>query len=919
MRDKGRYIFWGIVILILIVSAGLSRLYVDWLWFKSLDLGSVFTISLVSKLAVNVVGFIFAFIFIFINLNITRQYAQQRRNTKVNDDPDVIVLNEITPWQRFLSHRYAGWFFALTSILLALMVSSGLGNKWITIQQYLHQAAFGLKDPIFGKDVGFYVFSLPMFRMIYGYLLGLLVITLVAVSIVYLVTVTFEIFLMEWENVSFATKHLGILTALIMLVIAAGYQLRSYGILFSASGVVYGAGYTDVHARLLAYRVLFIVALITAVLILVNLVIKRVRWILYSLGAWLVLAVVLGGVYPLLIQKLVVVPNEYNTEAPYIEHAIKFTRTAYNLDQILSRNFNIDYNLTADDLKNNMPTIKNIRLWDWQPLRTTYRQIQEIRNYYVFNDVDVDRYWINNEYRQVMLSAREFTSDGLPQQAKTWVNQRLQYTHGTGLAMSPVNEIAREGLPNLIIKDIPPRFTTDLKIKNPSIYYGEEDYDYVIVKTDTKEFDYPLGDKNVYTTYKANSGLAIGNIWKRLVFAYVFKDYKLLISNQVNSDSRILMNRNIMTIVHKIAPFLTYDRDPYIVIADGKLYWFIDAYTTTNMFPYSEPYGEQGINYIRNSVKVVIDAYTGQPTFYVADSNDPIIKSYSSIFPGMFVPIAQMPEALKSHIRYPEDMFAVQTQMLTTYHMTDPRVFYYKEDKWNIPQEIFGNERVEMKPYYTIMKLPEMDREEYVLMMPFTPNTKQNMIAWLAARSDVPNYGKLVLYLFPKQELTFGPMQVESRINQDSEISQELTLWDQKGSRIFRGNLLVIPIENSILYVEPLYLQAQQSQLPELKRIIAVYGDKVVMQPTLEEALSQLFGADVISRPTGEVSPSEPTGKETVAQLIAEANRLFAQAENSLKAGDWAGYGDNQAQLREILKLLLKESNQNQAPDVVSQ
>jgi len=910
---KGNYIFWGIIAAIVLVGGGLSRMYVDWLWFKSINLDSVFTITLVSKLVVSIIGFLFAFLFVWFNLNLTRRntHGQQKSAPRQGDD-GVIYLNqeEASPWQNLLNHPFTKWVFVAIAAMLALLVNGSMSSKWIIVQQYLNQVSFGVKDPLFDHDLAYYFFNLPLFEAIYGYLLGLVLLTIIAVGLIYIITVTVELFLMEWENVTFATKHIGVLTALAMAIVAVGYRLHAYSILYSPTGVVYGAGFTDVHAKLLAYRILFVIAVIVAVAILINLVIRRVRWILYSLGAWLALAIVLNGFVPFVMQKLVVAPNEYNQEKPYIENAIQYTRQAYNLDKISSRNFDVEYKLTATDLEENSLTVKNIRLWDWQPLRTTYRQIQEIRPYYLFNDVDVDRYEINGETRQVMLAPRELDPSGLPQNAKTWVSMRMQYTHGYGVALSPVNEVAQEGLPNLFIKDIPPRFTTDLKVSNPAIYYGEVNNDYVVVKTKTKEFDYPSGSENVYTTYQADSGVRVGSFFNRLVFAFVFKDYKMMISNQIDADSRVLINRNIHNMVKKIAPFLAYDEDPYVVIgADGKLYWMQDAYTVSSRYPYSEPFDDRGTNYIRNSVKVVIDAYTGQPTFYVADETDPIIKAMQGIFPELFTPMEDMPDSLKSHVRYPEDMFKVQTQMLTTFHMLDPQVFYYKEDKWSIPQELFEDKKTTMEPYYTVMKLPDADKEEYVLMLPFNPNTKQNMVAWLAARSDGENYGKLQLYLFPKQELIFGPMQIESRINQDSEISQELNLWNQKGSTIFRGNLLVIPIENSILYVEPLYLQAAQSQLPELKRIIAVYGDRVVMEPTLEGALKKLFGEGgytppVETPPTQPGTTPTPVPTDTVNSLIAQAQQYYNQADAALRAGNFAGYGEAQAKLKATLEQL---------------
>lgn len=750
------------------------------------------------------------------------------------------------------------------------------------------------------------MFNLKFYQFAYGILMTSLVLAAVAAAIVYLMTTTLELFLTDWREFSWPKKHLAVLLAAILILKAWGYKLAAYKLLYSPSGVVFGAGYTDIHARLLGYKVLMVVALLVGLATILNIFINRLSWIVAGLGVWLAVSVFFTGIYPVLMQKFVVEPNELARETRYIKHNISMTRDAYGFDKVESKTFDIKYDLTAEDIRNNEDTIRNIRLWDWQPLSKTYREIQEIRLYYAFKDIDIDRYIIDGKYRQVMLAARELSQDKLPNQARTWINQHLKYTHGYGVAMSPVNEVAQEGLPRLFIRDIPPRFGTDLKITRPEIYYGEDTNQYVFVKTKTQEFDYPSGDENVWTTYQGESGVKINSLARRLALAWVFKDYKILLSRYITNESYILFERNIQDRTQKIAPFLMFDGDPYIVISDGKLYWIQDAYTCTDMYPYSAPFDREGHNYIRNSVKIVVDAYDGNTTFYLADNQDPVVQSYARIFPGLFTPIDRMPAGLRQHVRYPEDLFAIQAEMFTVYHMEDPRVFYNKEDKWNIPSELLEDnelledKKTQMEPYYIIMRLPGQPRPEYVQMLPFTPAAKQNMVAWLCARSDGENYGKLLVYEFPKQELIFGPMQVESRINQDSKISQQMTLWDQRGSSVFRGNLIVIPINQSILYVEPLYLQAVQSQIPELRRVIAVYGDRVVMEETLEKALQELF-ADRTGAP---VSESEPPAGTTAAELVKQAQEYYNRAQEMLRAGNWAGYGENIGKVQEMLNSL---------------
>jgi uncharacterized membrane protein (UPF0182 family) len=891
-----KWVIAALAVFVLLAFSEIARLYVDWLWFDSLDYSRIFATTLASRWVLGLIVFLLTFAFMMLNLVMTRKYTRTAEST--TDDGREIIYDDPPAWQNFLKSKIVLWLFVALSVLTAFAFGSLSSQQWIVVQQFFHSVSFGTMDPVFHKDLSFYIFDLRFYKYVYSLVLTVLIITTVIVAVIYLLTAALDFFSVDWKRFNWPKAHLAILLAVIFLVKSWGYQLQAYGILYSSNGAAFGAGYTDIHARLMAFKVLLVVTLIVAIAILINIFIKRLSWILVSIGLWAVVAILLGGVYPGLVQKLSVVPNEFNREQPYIINNIKYTRAAYGLDKVGSQSFNIAYNLTAGDLQKNSATINNIRLWDWQPLQQTYKAIQEIRTYYTFNDIDIDRYMINGEYRQVMLGARELSQENLPQQAKTWVNQKLKYTHGYGLAMSPVNQVAMEGLPELLVKDIPPRTTTDLKITRPEIYFGEQPNSYVIVNSKTKEFDYPLGDDNAYSIYRDQAGVAMGSLGRRLLLAWVLGDYKLLLSSDVTSQSQLLMYRTIQDRVTKIAPFLQYDGDPYVVVNRGKLSWIQDAYTESDMYPYSQPY-ENRFNYIRNSVKVVVDAYNGKTTFYLSDARDPIVRSFAGIFPGVFKPISEMPDGLEQHIRYPEDIFSVQATMYSLYHMTDPSVFYNKEDKWNLPQEMFGDKPQQVEPYYLITKLPGQEREEYILMLPFTPNNKENMIGWMYARSDAPNYGQLRVLDFSKQELIYGPMQVESRIDQNSEISQQFSLWNQKGSRVFRGNLLVIPINNSILYVEPVYLQAERSQIPELRRIVTAYGDKVVMGATLEEALNRLFGT---AEP--ETVPTVPAPGDTVKTIAAEASKYFDQAQAALKAGDWAGYGQNMKAVGDALKRL---------------
>jgi len=648
-----------------------------------------------------------------------------------------------------------------------------------------------------------------------------------------------------------------------------------------------------------------VVVVIFMGIILVSVLRRNFRWPLYGLVGWIVAAIIVGGIFPALVQRFQVQPNELARERPYIEYNIQFTREAFALSQLEEQPFPAEEAPSLQDVEQNEVTINNIRLWDHRPLKDTYNQIQSIRLYYDFHDVDVDRYLIDGEYRQVMLSARELSAEKLAVEAQTWVNRRLQFTHGYGIALSPVNEVSAEGLPILWVKDIPP--VGDFSIERPQVYFGEKTNDYVIVGTKTEEFDYPMGDENVYGYYQGEDGVSLDSFIRRLVYAWQFTDFNILISGELTPESRVLYYRNIQERVNHLAPFLELDSDPYLVVMEGRLFWIQDAYTTTDRYPYSEPLGG-GLNYIRNSVKAVIDAYDGSVTFYIIDPEDALIRTYQAIFPQLFAPAGQMPESLRVHLRYPEDMFNIQASVYQSYHMRDARVFYNKEDLWAVPKEVYAGTEQLMEPYYIIMRLPDEEKEEFLLMLPFTPVRKNNTIGWLAARCDGENYGNLLAYHFPKERLVYGPSQIENRIQQDTVITEQLALWGRGGSRVIRGNLLLIPLGKSLLYVEPVFLQAETGGLPQLKRVIVVVGEQIAMESTLQGSIAAIFGAEAppiepVVEPPAPPEQGEPVATE-IANLIEQARQHYDKAQQYLKAGDWAGYGEELDALKAVLDRL---------------
>jgi uncharacterized membrane protein (UPF0182 family) len=916
--------FLAAVVLLGFVASLIS----DWLWFGELGQRGVFWRMLQARLAVRLLlGGIYAAV-LFLNLRIAAgSFGSIRRrisNIEIHEAIKPLHLNLIA---------------GLAALGLAYLFTAGVGAQWPRLLLFLHATPFGVADPIFGRDVSFYVFSLPVYQYLQTNLLVLVVLTAVLVGVVYLTSGALEISSQYMVIKDRPRAHLSALAAACFALLAWGYRLDMLELVHSTRGVVHGASYTDVHAQIPGYWVLIGLGLAAAGVALLQSFRGSLRRVgLAALGLFAG-SVVFKILVPALVQQFQVEPDEIARESPYIEHNIRLTRRAFGLDAIERRRFPLAEELGVEALERSRGEIQSIRLWDWRPLLQTYGQLQEIRLYYSFADVDLDRYRIADQGRQVMLSVREMQTEDLTANAQTWQNVHLVYTHGYGLVMSPVDEVSSEGLPNFFIRDIPPAIAPrvangDLEMRRPEIYYGELTEPYALVNTRVREFDFPQGDANVYTSYAGSGGVPLDASWKKLLFAWRFGTAKFLLADAITSRSRLMYHRRIGERVRKIAPFLLYDADPYPVIHDGRIVWIQDAYTATDDYPYSEQVGFRGlaVNYARNSVKAVVDAYDGSVVFYAFDEEDPILASYREIFPGLFRPAAEMPAGLSAHVRYPEDLFTLQTHALQAYHMTDARVFYNKEDYWNLPNEIYQETPQVMDPYYVVLTLPGEREPQFMLVLPFTPSGRDNMIALLAAKSDGADYGELVLYEFPKDELIYGPMQVEARIDQDSRISQQITLWSQKGSTVIRGNLLVIPLEGSILYIEPLFLQAQKSQLPELKQVIGAYGPRIVMSETLDKTLSMLVaGRETGRAPALGVGGEEGTGRgaregRTVAgagrlepatggapeEILGEGRRparpaaraleLYRAALAAQRAGDWAAYGERLRELGETLE-----------------
>jgi uncharacterized membrane protein (UPF0182 family) len=883
------------IVAILIVLGLASDFLVDWVWFSSIGLFGVFWTIFKAKVLLFVAVFVGSAALLGLNGGLALRSASPRRTPAA----DTVVVFGVTappmPWRTLVAMATAA-----AVVVLALLIATGETEHWQTALGFLNQVPYGEPDPMFGKDIGFYLFSLPAYVALKDFCLLVLAFAAALAGAVY--WAHGDIVLTQYRaRISPACiAHGSVLLACFFVIKAWSYGLDRYLLLYDDNGVVVGAGYTAAHVQLPVLWMLIGIASLAAVAASANIRLRTFRIPIAGVVLLFGGSFLLSEIVPALFQRLYVKPSELQLEAPYIQRNIALTREAYNLRNITVQPFPATQDLTFQSLQDNRATIDNIRLWDWQPLMDTYAQLQEIRTYYKFHDVEVDRYDLNGSYQQVTLAAREIETGLLSPNAQTWVNLHLLFTHGNGVVMSPVTQKSSEGLPIFYLQDIPPVASGGPTITEPRIYFGEGRDSYVIVKSSTPEFDYPKGGDNVYAAYDGTAGVPVGGAAMRTLFAWYFDDPNILLSHYITDDSRIVFRRNIQERVQTIAPFLRLDHDPYMVVSDGRLYWIQDAYTTSGWFPYAQPLPDTADNYIRNSVKVVIDAYNGTVSFYLADPSDPIAATYARIFPGLLQPFAAMPADLQKHVRYPEDLFYIQAQIYRLYHMTAPEVFYNREDLWQFPRQPTGPDgfnlagSARMVPYYIMMRLPGAARAAFYLMLPMVPSQRENMIAWLAADCDPPDYGKLIVYEFPKEKLVYGPFQIEARINQNTDISQQISLWNQMGSRVIRGNLLVIPIGDSILYVSPLYLRAEAGQLPELKRVIAAYGDRVVMEETLGGALAGLFKDTAAATPVAGAAD----------QRAQAALDHYQRAIERLKAGDWAGFGAELDAMRPLLEQL---------------
>ncbi|MCZ6549774.1 MAG: UPF0182 family protein [Deltaproteobacteria bacterium] len=909
MRKFIGLIFLAVFVLVLFLGQTIT-LYTDLLWFREVEFAHVFTKMLFIKVLLGLVFGGLFFLILYINIKLAARLQSEVPIPDTQTDVNLPSPELIDPLLKRL--------LLPGTVLLGFMAAPQAAAKWKSVLLYFNSVPFGIQDPLFNNDIGFYIFRLPALESLYGWFQVTLALVTLATAFVYYLYRSIQYSEKGLFVTSQARTHLFVLLATLLLVQAGGYFIDAYKLLYSPSGVVFGASYSDIYANLPALRLLTLLALVASGLCLFQIYRPGFRYLFTGLGALFLVHIVGLYLYPSLLQRFWVTPNELVKETPYIKKNILLTRQGYGIDKVETQEFPAEERLTAADLRRNDPTIKNIRLWDHTPLLATYAQLQQIRTYYEFVEVDNDRYMIDGTYRQVMLSARELSHEQLP--SRIWINEHLIYTHGYGVVFGPVNQVTREGLPEFFIKDIPPVSTGAIKVTRPEIYYGELANDYVFVKTKAQELDYPAGDQNVYTNYEGRGGVPLRSFLRKLLFSARFATLKISLSNDITAESRILYYRHIQERVKKIAPFLTFDRDAYLVIDEsGRLFWIIDAYTTSHRYPYSEPTKGMG-NYIRNSVKAVVDAYNGVVSFYISDPEDPVVRAYGKAFPGLFKPLEAMPEDLRVHIRYPQDLFNIQARIYTTYHMQDPQVFYNKEDLLSIPRKTVEAEaqgpvpgpgpgpgpmrRQELErdidPYYLIMRLPGEKKEEYVLLLPFTPNKRDNMRSWLAARSDGDNYGKLIALNFPKAKLVYGPKQIDARIDQDAIISQKLTLWGQGGSQVIRGSLLAIPIENSLLYVQPLYLAAEKGSLPELKRVITAFGNRIAMERTLKQSLARLFEEGVEGDGAEKVAVTILPGE--AADLPRRALELYNRSLKLLREGNWSGFGEEQKRLEEVLK-----------------
>jgi uncharacterized protein len=890
----------AIVFFAVFVVPWLASFATDWLWYQEIHFESVFVTSVVARALLFVVTGLVAFAFLYGNVRWSR-----RASGRVL----ALYMNRVGAEPLDVSHVVPGVLLA-GALLVAFVMALAASAQWMTALMALHGVPVGEADPLFGRDIGFYLFRLPAISAGLTLLVLLTVLSLVAAALVYAIGGALVLQPRRVTLAPRAARHLGALLALLFVLF--GIQLwtvDSAALLYSTTGPLVGASYADVHVLLAGIRLSAAVAVLAAALVVYGVLRDKLLWFAFlAVAGYAAVGIVFRGLAPMAEQKFVIAPNELARERPYLQTHIAATRRAWRLDSVVTRDLEGDVQLTMAGIRANAPTIDNVRLWERDLLKQTLGQLQEIRTYYDFASVNDDRYVIDGKYRQVHLSARELNTASLP--TRNFINERLTFTHGMGIAMAPVNQVTSEGLPVLFIKDLPPVSTISIKVTRPQIYYGQLTSSYVFVGTGQKEFDYPAGDKNVYTNYTGRGGVPVGSLLRRALYAWQFGSSDIVLSSYLSGSARILYRRNIAERAQSALPFLTFDSEPYLVVTEsGTLKWILDAYTSSENWPYSQPVAD-GTNYLRNSVKVVIDAYDGTVDAYLADPNEPVVRTYAAIFGGIFKPLSAMPVDIRAHLRYPADLFRQQTALYATYHMMDPDAFYHREDQWQYPGVEKGSPNVNPYMRHIILRLPGEASPEFIYMTPFTPSGKDNLAAWMAARMDGPNYGKLVAYRFPKQSLVYGPKQIVNRINQETNISQQITLWDQKGSSVIRGELLVIPIEESLIYVQPLYLRAEGGAIPELKRVVVAHENRVAMSETLEQGLAELFGGGAPTR--GALAAADSVGVPRSSapatgaspELLRQAQEHYDRAITAQRAGDWAAYGREIEQLGAVLKQL---------------
>jgi uncharacterized protein len=879
-----RLLRWSVAALVIFfVFMGLNwgrTFYTDWLWFSSLGYEAVLLKVMAARIVLFLIGTI-----IFLALAIPNLYAAHRATTQLWP----FSGKRLPPDKYEAARKLLLWIIGIVMVLGGFLLATRLPAEWDSILRYLNRIPFNATDPIFQRDFSFHIFTLPAIGLLRSWLMNVVVAIMLIIAAYYYLTSSLrgELFALKGA----VRFQLAILGALLFVLIGVGHWLDRYDLLYSPTGAVFGVGYTDDHVTLPARTILAFVAFATAIMLVIGAYSKGNKLPTIGIVMWVVLALVGGNAIPGMFQRLRVEPSELARERSYLANNIEFTRQAYGLGQLTTSSHPARGRVDPQTVADNQGTIQNIRLWDEGPLLQSYNQIQFFRLYYDFLAVHTDRYTQDDQLRQVMLATRELSAEKLPAEAQRWVNKRLQFTHGYGVAMSPVTEVEPGGRPSFFIRDLPPRGV--IVLERPEIYYGLKSLDYLIVRSETQEFNYPGPDGPVYTRYEGTGGVLLNSFFRRLFYAWQFADINILISGEINPDSLIQYRRTIQERFSTITPFLMRDREAYSVVADGRLFWIQDAYTVSNRYPYSTPWMGR-FNYIRNSVKAVVDAYHGSVDYYVADPDDPLILTYQSIFPGLFKSLDEMPEFLKPHIRYPLDLFSVQTEMLLQYHMEDPVVFYNKEDQWSIPvQSSFGQTEA-LKPYYVVARLPGEEKEEFLLIQPFTPVNRHNLVGWMAARNDGNSYGELVLFRFPTGRHVDGPNQIEARIDNDVVISEQFTLWGQVGSEVFRGILLVIPIGDSLLYAEPVFLRPETLDFPELRRIILADTSQVVMHQSLDASIDALVGRlPPVAAVTAEIDEEIPTEAdvpglrpeivETLRQGLQDAVDKLQEVLNQLK------------------------------------